>query len=133
VPTSSQLTESFMRAVEALEHRFRSYHLADADAAIAVHAWLDGINGSDRPLPWADPTSLTADEWFFVTTLNGRMTVWGQRAHIRSFFEPLFVRAARRNDWGSNCAVSAKKLEGQTFQGCGPVSAGGERSDALRW
>jgi hypothetical protein len=36
-------------------------------------------------MPWAG-LGVTADEWFFVTTLYGEMTLDGQRTHIRAFF-----------------------------------------------
>jgi hypothetical protein len=44
-------------------------------------------------LAWSG-SGITADEWFFVTTLYGTMTLSGQRTHIRKFF-PLFVEEAR--------------------------------------
>lgn len=40
---------------------------------------------------------MTEDEWFFITTLYGEMTMAGQRAHIRRFYPLLFVQAARRD------------------------------------
>ena len=90
----SDVLSSFSRAIEDMERHFGTDALSDANVERSVHEWLDG---ADKPLPWSDPTALTADEWFFITTLYGRMNPQGQRAHIRSFFEPLFVRAGGRD------------------------------------
>jgi hypothetical protein len=86
----------FKAAVDHLDYRFRAdqERLADLNVEAQLHEWLDG---RDHPLPWSDPKTVTPDEWFFVTTLYGRMTLTGQRSHIRSYFDPLFVRAARRD------------------------------------
>ena len=79
-----------------LERRFALDvgRLADENVEAQLHEWLDA---GDHPLPWVDPQHVTADEWFFVTTLYGEMTLDGQRSHIRRFFKPLFVRAAQRD------------------------------------
>ena len=69
-------------------------------AETQLRAWLDG---KDEPLAWEHPLgspeypSVTADEWFFITTLYGTMTLAGQRTHIRHFYPLLFVGAACRD------------------------------------
>jgi hypothetical protein len=94
--TSLDLISKFRAAVDHLDYRFQAEQsrLADVNVEAQLHEWLDGC---DRPLPWSNPNRVIADEWFFVTTLYGRMTMAGQRSHIRSYFDPLFVRAARRD------------------------------------
>ena len=87
-----QLVELFKMAVASMDDRFGS-DLGDDSVEAELHKWLDG----DDPLPWKDPLHVTADEWFFITTLYGEMTLDGQRTHIRRFFRPLFVEAARRD------------------------------------
>jgi len=91
-----QLVELFKMAVTNLDSRFRGEEgrLSDANADLELHRWLDG---DDEPLSWSDPYHVTPDEWFFITTLYGQMTLAGQRRHIRAFFQPLFVEAARRD------------------------------------
>jgi hypothetical protein len=54
-----------------------------------VRNWLDEAG----TLPWAG-VDVTPDEWFFITTLYGEMTLDGQRTHIRKFF-PKFVAATQ--------------------------------------
>ena len=66
----------------------------DVNAEIELRRWLDGL---EDPLPWSSQTSITADEWFFVTTLYGEMTLEGQRTHIRKYFPRLFVEVAQRD------------------------------------
>ena len=69
-------------------------------AETQLRTWLDG---NDQPLDWKHPLgsldypTVTADEWFFITTLYGTMTMAGQRTHIRKFFPVLFVKAAGRD------------------------------------
>ncbi|HEU5432675.1 MAG TPA: hypothetical protein VFU81_13490 [Thermomicrobiales bacterium] len=84
----------FIAAVDRLEKRFAvdPAPLADANQDATLRAWLDG---DDDSLPWAG-CGVTADEWFFITTLYGEMTLDGQRSHIRTFF-PRFVQEARRD------------------------------------
>src|SRR4051812_2533105 len=91
---SQELTERFAVAVADLDRRLASapQRFVDDNQAAEARAWLDG-NGP--PLPWAGP-SVTADEWFFVTTLYGEMTLEGQRTHIRAFFLR-FVHEAQRD------------------------------------
>lgn len=88
--------DEFSEAVTHLERRYAQdmARLADDNVEVQLHTWLDA---GDRPLACSDPVHVTADEWFFVTTLYGEMTLDGQRSHIRRFFEPLFVRAAQRD------------------------------------
>ena len=75
----------------ATEHSF---------AETELRAWLDG---QEKPLDWTYPVgspeypSVTADEWFFITTLYGTMTLSGQCTHIRQFYPVLFVEAAGRD------------------------------------
>lgn len=61
----------------------------ELDASVATK-WRDWL-GPD--LPWAG-TSITDDEWFFITTLCGTMTVDGQRTHIRTYLRE-FKRLAQ--------------------------------------
>jgi hypothetical protein len=90
---SAPLQERFLAAVTDLERRFDSEpeRLADANQEAELHRWLDG----DAPLNWAGP-GVTPDEWFFITTLYGEMTLEGQRTHIRTYF-PRFVELAQRD------------------------------------
>ena len=90
---SSSLLPGFAHAVASIDSRFAddSDQLADDYQDLEVRKWLDG----DSPLPWTGP-GVTADEWFFITTLYGEMTLDGQRTHIRAFF-PRFVAAAGRD------------------------------------
>lgn len=89
----AELSDRFAAAVAALDHRFGSETARSVDEiqAAEVRQWLDGASQLD----WAGP-GITADEWFFITTLYGEMTLEGQRTHIRTFF-PLFVRLAERD------------------------------------
>jgi hypothetical protein len=88
-----ELEERFGAAVAALDRRFGSEPARSADETqeAEVRRWLDG----SAPLAWAG-RDITPDEWFFITTLYGEMTLEGQRTHIRKFF-PLFVELARRD------------------------------------
>lgn len=87
------LVALFADAVTRLEGRFASDpgRLADENQDVEVRRWLD----VDGPLEWAGP-GITADEWFFITTLYGEMNLAGQRTHIRALF-PRFVAAANRD------------------------------------
>ncbi len=89
-----QFATRFAEAVGRLDARSASdpARLVDDNQDAEVRAWLDG---DGPPLAWAGP-GVTADEWFFVTTLYGEMTLDGQRTHIRAFF-PRFVREADRD------------------------------------
>jgi hypothetical protein len=86
--TDSELQQRFARAVATLAERFATEHtvMADENQDATVRNWLD----ADRTLPWTGE-GVTADEWFFITTLYGEMTLEGQRTHIRTFF-PQFMK-----------------------------------------
>jgi len=90
-----KLLDQFTTAVEALEHRLRrrSPKLEDENVSADLRQWLDG---DDEPLDWQG-RGVTPDEYFFITTLYGTMTLDGQRTMIRKFFGPLFVKAAKRD------------------------------------
>jgi hypothetical protein len=68
--------------------------LADDNVESELREWLDG---DAETLPWAYSDRVTPDEWFFITTLYGEMTLDGQRTHIRKYFPTLFVQATRRD------------------------------------
>jgi len=91
---SDDMVERFRNAIAGLEARFDSGRLSDENVEAELRAWLDG---TDEPLAWSSQDRVTPDEWFFVTTLYGEMTLDGQRSHIRRFFPVLFIEAARRN------------------------------------
>lgn len=80
--------ESFSNAVRALDQRYAndSQIMVDENQDATVRNWLDDLSS----LPWAG-AGVTPDEWFFITTLYGEMTMDGQRTHIRTFF-PRFVQ-----------------------------------------
>jgi hypothetical protein len=90
----SQLQVHFAEVVRQLRSKIEAagINVEDEDTDAEVRRWLDG---ADYPLDWAGP-KITRDEWFFITTLYGTMTLDGQRTHIRKFF-PLFVEQARRD------------------------------------
>jgi hypothetical protein len=88
------LLDRFRRAVETMDERFRGDRLANENADRELRRWLDG---DEEPLSWTDPAQVTEDEWFFISTLYGEMTLSSQRAHIRKFFPSLFVGAAARD------------------------------------
>ena len=94
----SSLTENemdrFREAVRLLEDRYADFRLEDEKTDQELRTWLDG---SDQPLDWAEPKGVTPDEWFFISTLYGEMTLDGQRTHIRKYFPSLFVDAAKRD------------------------------------
>ncbi len=94
---SPELIARFATAVADLDRLIPSAasRLVDDNAVRELRVWLDG---NDTPLEWTLPyPDVTADEWFFVSTLYGQMTLDGQRTHIRRFFPTLFVRAAQRD------------------------------------
>jgi hypothetical protein len=88
---SPDLVERFTRAVNALDQRFaaNSVVMSDENQDATVREWLD----EEGTLPWAGD-GVTPDEWFFITTLYGEMTLDGQRTHIRTYF-PRFIEATR--------------------------------------
>ena len=83
-----------LAASEELEARYAEALLDDEETDQELRRWLDG---TDSPLPWTHPEHVTPDEWFFVTTLYGEMTLDGQRTHIRKHYPALFVEAADRD------------------------------------
>lgn len=84
---SPELLDRFSSAVTALDQRFASEAnaMVDDNQDATVRGWLD----ESGTLPWAGD-GVTPDEWFFITTLYGEMTLDGQRTHIRTFF-PLWI------------------------------------------
>lgn len=91
---SQDLINRLAHAVRELKTLSPLAKIGDDEVDDELRAWLDH---EDEPLPWACQSRVTADEWFFVTTLYGTMSLNGQRTHIRRFFRPLFVEAARRD------------------------------------
>jgi hypothetical protein len=91
---SPEAVARFRNAVSELDAVFPDDKLFDENAEAQLRQWLDG---PDAPLRWAYADRITPDEWFFVTTLYGQMTLKGQRTHIREYFPSLFVRAAKRD------------------------------------
>lgn len=87
---SPELLERFSIAVMDLDHRFSSDAsvMIDENQDAIVRDWLDAASS----IPWTGD-GVTPDEWFFITTLYGEMTMDGQRTHIRAFL-PQFVNLA---------------------------------------
>jgi hypothetical protein len=81
-------------AAEELEARYADALLDDESTDGELHRWLDA---SDAPLAWSTSDHVTSDEWFFITTLYGEMTLDGQRTQIRKYYPALFVEAAGRD------------------------------------
>jgi hypothetical protein len=94
VELPDDLIARFQRAVTELDAAFTGERLADDNVVSQLRDWLDGPGD---PLPWTHPARVTEDEWFFITTLYGEMTLDGQRTHVRRFYSPLFVEAAGRD------------------------------------
>jgi hypothetical protein len=90
IPAS--LLAQFEAVVKDLEESTAG--LPDAQVQEDLRSWLDG---KDEGLDWHGAQGVTADEFFFVTTLYGNMNLEGQRTMIRTFFGPLFVREAKRD------------------------------------
>jgi hypothetical protein len=103
----SELVRRFRDAVAELEATYRESRLDDDSVEAELREWLDG---TDEPLPWTRPDRVTADEWFFTTTLYGTMTLAGQRTHIRRFYRSLFEEAAHRDI--RNFVPGMKEFEG---------------------
>ena len=89
-----ELQDRMLSPAEALERRYADELLDDEDTDGELRNWIDG---ADTPLPWTFPDLVTSDEWFFISTLYGEMTVDGQRTHIRKYYPTLFVEAAGRD------------------------------------
>lgn len=83
-PETDDLTHPLYQAVRDLEKclRTRLDALRDSEVESEVRYWLDA---SGPALAWSSD-SITPDEWFFITTLYGTMTLDGQATHIRTFF-----------------------------------------------
>ncbi len=88
---SHDLRKRFASAVAALDQRYvtDTTIMVDENQDATVRAWLDDAG----TLPWAS-AGVTPDEWFFITTLYGEMTMDGQRTHIRTFF-PRWMEATQ--------------------------------------
>ena len=91
---SPEVVEKFRTAVAELNGLLTCDELVDDNVESQLRAWLDG--GTDS-VSWTYSDKVTPDEWFFITTLYGEMTLDGQRTHIRKYFPSLFVQAARRD------------------------------------
>jgi len=89
---SPSLLAGFERAAEELAGQVTG--LPDSTVDEDLRRWLDG---EDEPLEWQNRTGVTPDEFFFITTLYGNMNSEGERTMIRKFFDPLFVRGAKRD------------------------------------
>lgn len=92
IPT--EVVEKFRTAVSELNELVACEVVEDDNVESQLREWLDG---DGKTLPWAYSDRVTPDEWFFITTLYGEMTLDGQRTHIRKYFPTLFVQAARRD------------------------------------
>jgi len=90
----AELLDRFRAALADLEARYPSGRFSDANVDTELRRWLDG---PDSPLPWSDPTAVTPDEWFFITTLCGDLPPDAQRTQNRKHFAPLFVAKANRD------------------------------------
>jgi hypothetical protein len=91
---SPELINRFREAVAELDVVFADRKLDDDSVEDELRLWLDG---DAKPLPWACANRVTPDEWFFISTLYGQLTLNGQRTHIRKYFPLLFVEAAKRD------------------------------------
>lgn len=87
---STEQRHRFSNVVATLDQRYAPDEkiMIDENQDATLRNWLDESNS----LPWAG-NRVTPDEWFFITTLYGEMTLDGQRTHIRTFF-PQFVQFA---------------------------------------
>lgn len=94
VYASAAILTRFRDAVAELDALFVGHQLSDENVEAELRKWLDG---KAQPLPWTYPDRVTPDEWFFIATLYGEMTLDGQRTHIRKYFPLLFVGAAHRD------------------------------------
>ena len=90
----SELQNRLLSAAGELARRYANELLEDEDTDGELRTWLDG---KDTPLPWTSPDLVTSDEWFFISTLYGEMTLDGQRTHIRKYYPTLFGDAADRD------------------------------------
>jgi hypothetical protein len=94
LPANQELLARFGAAVRELDRHFARdlERLADRNVDDDLRRRLDGAGPQ---LNWAGQ-EVTADEWFFITTLYGQRTRDQQRMLIREFF-PRFVSEARRD------------------------------------
>jgi len=88
------LVARFESVAGTLEDRYADERMEDEDTDAELHAWLDG---HEDPLPWTNQDHVTADEWFFITTLYGTRTMPVQRMYIRKLYPSLFVNVAGRD------------------------------------
>jgi hypothetical protein len=86
--------QRLQKALVEFDGLFPDGRLDDANADAELKHWLDG---NESPLPWSQANRVAADEWFFATTLYGRMTAEEQRSQIRMHFPTLFVKSANRD------------------------------------
>lgn len=91
---SPDLVARFRAAAEELEARYADELLEDVDTDGELRTWLDG---NDHPLDWTHLDHVTSDEWLFISTVYGEMTLDGQRTHIRKYYPTLFIDAAHRD------------------------------------
>ncbi len=91
---SPETIARFRHAVAELDLQFVGDRLDDGNTEFELRKWLDG---HEEPMLWSHLDRVTADEWFFITTLYGTMSLRGQRTHIRKYFPRLFVQAAKRD------------------------------------
>jgi hypothetical protein len=94
-PVAGQkLLGRFAAAVDELDCHFarNPERLADPNVNAELRRWLEGTG---PPVDWAGQ-EVTADEWFFITTLYGQRTRNQQRSLIRHHF-PRFVNQAQRD------------------------------------
>ena len=92
-PTSQELLGCLVAAVESLDRHFAQApeRLADRNVDVELRRWLDGAGPQ---LDWSGQR-VTADEWFFITTLYGQRTRDQQRSLIRQYFPRFLSEAAR--------------------------------------
>lgn len=93
-PPSPESVDRMRLALVELDASHPGARLADDNVEAELRVWLDE---GDDPIAWARADRVTEDEWFFITTLYGEMTLDGQRSHIRRFYPSLFIRAAGRD------------------------------------
>lgn len=94
VYATAETLDRFRNAVEELDALFAGDRHSDENVETELRKWLDG---NAQHLPWTYADRVTPDEWCFITTLYGEMTLDGQRTHIRKYFPLLFVGAAGRD------------------------------------
>jgi len=88
---NDEMLARYKQAAEVLAERAEGLASSDAGVVEETRVWIEG---QDEKLPWQNPQSVTADEYFFISTLYGNMNPAGQRTMIRKYFHPLFVEQA---------------------------------------